>query len=67
MQDNSGKLAFWMPETTVTLGEAPSVAPEAFMELPLSAAINSAAESVIPAVDGRPGIMEVFKTGLVKP
>ncbi|UOR02061.1 hypothetical protein MUN77_01635 [Leucobacter allii] len=67
MQDNSGKLAFWMPETTVTLGEAPSVTPEAFMELPLSAAINSAPEDVMPAVDGRPGIMQIFKTGLTAP
>lgn len=67
MQDNTGKLGFWMPETTVTLGEAPSVNPEAFMELPLTAALNAAPEETIPAVDGRPGIMEIFKTGLVAP
>lgn len=67
MQDNVGKLGFWMPNTTVTLGEAPSVDPEAFMELPLTAAINSAADDVIPGVDGRPGIMEIFKSFLVKP
>ncbi|MFD5864356.1 hypothetical protein ACFWGP_05355 [Agromyces sp. NPDC127015] len=66
-KDNTGALGFWIPNTSVTLGEPPSVDTAAFMELPLAAAIQSAAESIIPAVDGRPGIMELFKTGLVKP
>lgn len=62
--DNTGALGFWIPNTSVTLGEPPSVDTAAFMELPLAAAIQSAAESVIPAVNNKPGIMEIFKTGL---
>ena len=64
MQDNTGKLGFWIPNTTVTLGEAPGVDRENFMELPLTASINAADSGVIPAANGKPGIMEIFKTGL---
>ena len=66
-QGRASKLGFWIPNTTVTLGEAPSVDPENFMELPLSASILGAATNRIPTVDGMPGIMEIFKTGLVAP
>lgn len=67
MQDNSGKLGFWIPNTSVTLGEPPSVDKETFMELPLAAAISGAPEATMPAVDGSPGIMQIFKTGLTAP
>lgn len=66
-QDNTGALGFWIPTTSVTLGEPPSVDTAAFMELPLSAAIQSADYGTIPPVNGRPGIMEIFKTGLTPP
>lgn len=67
MQDNSGKLGFWLPNTEVTLAEPPGVDRENYLELPLTASINGAANDVIPAVDGRAGIMELFKTGLAAP
>lgn len=66
-EDNSGKLGFWLPNTTVTIGDAPSVDTEYFMELPLSASILSAPTSVIPAVDGKQGLWQIFKTGLAAP
>jgi IPT/TIG domain-containing protein len=64
-QDNSGSLGFWLPNTETTLGEAPGTDPAAFTELPIAVAILSADEAVIPAVDGKPGIFEIFKSGLV--
>lgn len=67
MQDNTGKLGFWIPNTQTTLGEAPSVDTENFMELPLRASINSADSSLMPAVGGKPGIMQIFKSGLEAP
>ncbi len=67
MQDNTGKLGFWIPNSEVTLGEPPTVNREQYLELPLTASINAADNDVIPAVEGRPGIMELFKTGLVAP
>lgn len=67
MQDNTGKLGFWLPNTTVSLGDAPSVDTEYFMELPLTASILSAPNAVIAAVNGQPGIMQIFKTGLTPP
>lgn len=64
-EDNSGKLGFYIPNTTVTLGDVPAFNPEAFTELPLSASIQSASDSVIPAASGKPGIMKLYKSGLV--
>ena len=63
-QGRASKLGFWIPNTTVTMGDAPSVDTENFMELPLTASILSADDEVIPPVDGVPGIMEIFKSGL---
>ena len=63
-QGRISKLGFWIPNTTTTLGEAPTLDPENFTELPLSSTILSASNGVIPAVNGVPGIMEIFKTGL---
>lgn len=67
MQDSGGKLGFWIPNSEVTLAEPPGVNREQYLELPLLASINGATEDVIPAVDGRAGIMELFKNGLVAP
>ncbi len=66
-EDNTGSLGFWLPSTSVTLGEAPSVDTENFLELPLSASILSVDDTVMPTVDGKPGIMQIFKTGLAAP
>lgn len=63
-KDSTGAMGFWIPNASVSLGDAPSVDTANFFELPLSAAIQSADTSVIPAVDGKAGIMEIFKTGL---
>ncbi|MBU3995590.1 MAG: hypothetical protein KKF42_07425, partial [Actinobacteria bacterium] len=40
-EDNTGSLGFWLPNTSVTLGDAPSVDTENFFELPLTASILS--------------------------
>lgn len=64
-QDTTGALGFWIPNTVVALGDAPSVDPTQFFELPLSAKIQSADSDVIPPVNGRAGLFEIFKTGLV--
>lgn len=66
-KDSTGSLGFYIPNTTVKLGDAPTFDPTNFVELPLSAAIQSAAEEVIPAVNGVPGIMKLYKTGLAAP
>jgi hypothetical protein len=63
-QDGTGKLGFYIPATSVTLAEPPSFSPESFIELPLSASIQSAASTAIPAVNGVPGIMKLYKSGL---
>lgn len=67
-QDGTGKLGFWMPNTSIVLGDAPSIDPTKFFELPLSIAINSAPEDKIPGLpDGRAGIMKLYKSGLAQP
>jgi len=66
-QDTTGKLGFWLPNTVVSLGDAPTVDTTQFFELPLSATIQSAADDVIPSIDGRAGIFEIYKTGLTAP
>jgi hypothetical protein len=67
-QDGTGKLGFWMPNTSVVLGDAPSIDPTKFFELPLSVAINAAPQEKIPALsDGRAGIMKLYKSGLTQP
>lgn len=65
--DGTGKLGFYIPNTSVAIGDAPSVDSANFMELPLSANILAADEEVIPATSGgTPGIMKLYKTGLVE-
>lgn len=63
-EDGTGKLGFYIPNANVTLGDVPSFNPEAFVELPLSASIQSASSNVIPAANGKPGIMKLYKSGL---
>ncbi len=64
--DGTGKLGFYMASTSVKIGDAPSVDPTNFFELPLAARILAAPEDKIPAnADGVPGIMKIYKTGLV--
>lgn len=66
-QDTTGKLGFYIPKNTVKLGDAPSIDPTNFLELPLTASVQSASSSVIPAVNDVPGIMKIYKTGLTAP
>jgi hypothetical protein len=66
-QDTTGSVGFWIPNTEVSLGDAPSVDTAQFLELPLSVSILSAAASSIPSVNGRAGVFQIFKTGLVAP
>lgn len=63
-QDTTGSIGFWLPNTEISLGDAPSVDTAQFLELPLTGSILTAAEEVIPAVEGRPGLFQIFKTGL---
>lgn len=64
--DGTGKLGFYMANTSVSIGDAPSIDTANFMEMPLTASILSADEDAIPAnEDGVAGIMKVYKTGLV--
>lgn len=64
--DGTGKLGFYIPNTSVAIGDAPSVDAANFMEMPLSINILTADEEVIAANDdGTPGIMKIYKTGLV--
>ncbi|ALJ22042.1 phage tail tube protein [Microbacterium sp. No. 7] len=64
-QDATGKLGFWLPNNDVGLGDAPSVDTANFFELPLSGSILAAPPGVIPPVNGRPGLFQIFKSGLV--
>lgn len=64
--DGTGALGFWMPDTTVNSGDAPSIDTEKFFEIPLSASIHSADEAVIASQNGKSGLMKVFKTGLTQ-
>lgn len=67
LQDTTGGLGFWIPNTVVTLGDAPTVDPTAFLELPLAAKIQAADDAVLPAVGGRASIFKLWKTGLTAP
>lgn len=65
--DGTGAIAFYIPNTSVAVGDAPSIDATKFFEIPLSAQILSADDTVIPAAtNGLPGIMKIYKTGLVQ-
>lgn len=66
-QDTTGSVGFWIPNTEVSLGDAPSVDVAQFLELPLSVSILSASSTAIPSVGGRAGVFQIFKTGLTAP
>lgn len=66
-QDTTGAVGFWLPNCEVALGDAPSVDTAQFLELPLSVSILAAANDVIPSVEGRAGVFEIFKSGLTAP
>lgn len=54
-------LGFYIPNTKISLGDAPEIDPTALLELPLTASILSAPEDVIPAVNGKSRFMKIFK------
>ncbi|MCZ4066429.1 hypothetical protein O1W71_01940 [Microbacterium sp. H37-C3] len=61
-QDVTAKLAFWLPSIDMSLGDAPSLDTANFFEFPLSASILSVENTVIPAVNGRAGLFQIFST-----
>lgn len=68
MQDGTAQLGFYIPNTSVKLGDAVKIDdPATFIEFPLAASIQAAASGVIPAVGGVPGIMKIYRTGLTAP
>jgi hypothetical protein len=62
--DGTGSLGFYMPDTNVNIGDAPSIDNAKFFEIPLAASIHAADESVIASNSGKSGLMKVYKTGL---
>lgn len=66
-KDATGAFGFWAPQVELMLGDAPNVDTANFFELQLSGSILAAPEDIIPSVDGRPGLFEIFKTGLSAP
>lgn len=62
--DGTGALGFYMPDTNVNIGDAPSIDNAKFFEIPLSASIHAADESVIASNNGKSGLMKVYKTGM---
>lgn len=65
MTDGTGALGFYMPNSLVSLGDAPTIDVTKFLELPLSSSIQSADPSVIPAAaNGLAGIMKLYKSTL---
>jgi hypothetical protein len=63
--DGTGALIFYMPNNSVALESAPALDAAGYFALPISASIQAADESVIPAIGGKPGIIKVYKTGMV--
>lgn len=66
-KDNTGSIGFWLPNTEMSLGDAPSVDTAQFLELALTASILSTDSNIIPAVEGRAGLFQIFKSGLTAP
>lgn len=64
LHDSTGSLGFWVPNAEISLGDAPTIDPAAFFELPLSASFLAAPAAIIPAVGGRAGIFQIFREGI---
>lgn len=59
--DDTGKLAFYMPKVAFTFGDAPSFDVENFFELPFAATLLSPKSGVLPVgSDGRAGLFEFY-------
>lgn len=66
LTDGTANMLFYIPNTNVAIGDAPSLDAAKFLELPLSASILAAPTSDIPAAaNGQPGIMKIYKASLV--
>lgn len=66
-QDTTGAIGFWLPNTEISIGDPPSVDVAQFLELQLAVSILSAGPTIIPPVNNRPGLFQIFKTGLTAP
>lgn len=65
LQDGTGKLGFWIPSVSMKISGAPDISqPGRFSEIVIAASIQSVDEAVIPSVNGVPGIMKLYKSGL---
>lgn len=63
--DGTGSVAFYMPNTSVVLGDSPSIDPAEFFELPVAVSILTADDDVIPAAsNGIGAVMKIYKTDL---
>ena len=63
-QDTTGALGFWLPNTEISLGDAPSVDTTQFFEMPLNVSILSADADLIAPIDGRAGLFQIFHPGI---
>lgn len=64
--DGTGAIAFYAPNTSVAIGDAPSIDAAKFLEMPISVSILTADSDVIPAAaNGIGAVMKVYKTDLV--
>lgn len=67
LQDGTGKLGFWIPSNSLKLSGVPDISqPGRFSEIVLAASMQTVDDEVIPAVNGVPGLMKIYKTGLVQ-
>jgi len=65
LTDGTANMLFYIPNTNVSIGDAPTLDAAKFLELPLSASILAAPTSDIPAAaNGQPGIMKIYKNSL---
>lgn len=65
MTDGTGAMGFWMPSASLSLGDAPSIDASKFLEMPLSASIQSVSDSgILAPVGSTPGIMKIYKSSL---
>ncbi|WP_213816226.1 IPT/TIG domain-containing protein [Glaciihabitans sp. dw_435] len=65
LTDGTGALGFYIPNNTVTIGDALSIDSKKFVEAPLVATILAPSTTAIPVgPTGLPGIMKLYKTNL---
>ncbi len=61
---NNDKLGFYLPSVDVSLGDVPTIDTENFLEIPLTGAILSVPNAVIPTVNGKQAWGQIFGTNI---